>query len=139
MITIKYNRYIFFDKKTVGSARRLVRRYGVRYNSYAGEVLQRIYHFYFGNATDIKKEYKKYYKKEFEDFDKYLEYHMGVKDDVRRKLKKNNVYYVNIDEKGEHIDDSFSYEEELKDQFWNLVGGLADENSSGVCYEQFFN
>ena len=62
MKTIKYNRSIFFEKKTVGSPRKLTRAYGVKYNSYAGEVLRRIHHYFFGDSIDLEKEYRKYYE-----------------------------------------------------------------------------
>lgn len=134
-----FKKYIFFDRKTVGSARKLVFRYGVKYKSYAGEVLQRIYHFYFGDAMDIMKEYRRYYKKEYNDFDKYLECHFGIPKDMRDKFVCNKVVYVNLDYKGDHIGDSFYYDDELKNQFWSLVGGLENEDTNGICYEQFFD
>lgn len=138
MKTIRYDSYVFYDKKTVGSVRRLLRKYGIKYRSYAGEVVQRVFHFYFGDAIDLKKEYQTYYIKEYGEFDKYLECHLGIPQYVRKNFKGTKVYYVNLDDKGEHIGDSF-YEDDLKDQFWNLVGGLHYENSSGLRYEQFLD
>ena len=37
MKTIKYNNFIFFEKKTVGSKRKVVKVFGVKYRSYAGD------------------------------------------------------------------------------------------------------
>ena len=65
--TVKYDNFIFYEKKVVGSVSRLIRRYGVKRKSYAGEVLERIYYYYFGDAVNIKKEYKKFYKNELND------------------------------------------------------------------------
>lgn len=140
MKTVKYGNYIFFDKKSVGSVSRLIHRYGVKRKSYAGEVLERIYYYYFGDAVNIKKEYKKFYKNEFDNVDMFLECHMGIPERVRRKLSAKRILFVNLDGKGQHIGDSFYYDDDgLKEQFWNMVGGVENENSSRLRYEQFFN
>ena len=140
MKTVKYGNYIFFDKKSVCSVSRLIRRYGVKRKSYAGEVLERIYYYYFGDAVNIKKEYKKFYKNEFDNVDMFLECHMGIPERVRRKLSAKRILFVNLDGKGQHIGDSFYYDDDgLKEQFWNMVGGLENENSSRLRYEQFFD
>ena len=140
MKTVRYNRFIFFDKKTVGSVRKLVRRLGIRYKSYAGEVIQRIYYFYFGDAIDLRNDFKRFYKKEFKDIDEYLECHLGIPKKIRKQFIGNRVFYVNLDEKGEDLDDFFDYDDdELERAFWDLLGGLEIENSSGIRYEQFFD
>ena len=139
MKTIKYARYIFFNKRTVGSFHKLAHRYGIKEKSYAGDVLHRIYHFYFGDAIDMKKEYRKYYKKEFPDFDKYLECHLNIPENIRCNFVDHSVFYVNLDDKGEDLSYSFSDSDVLKNQFWNMIGGLEDENPSGIRYEQFFD
>ncbi len=139
MKTIRYDRYIFFDKKTIGSVRKLTRQFGVRYNSFAGEVIQRIYHFYFGDAINLNKEYKRFYKNEFEDVDKYVACRLGIPKEVRKRLIGNRIFYVNLDEKGEDLDNSFDYDDELKNTFWDLLGGLENEDSSRIRYEQFFD
>lgn len=134
-----YGSYVFYDKKTVGSVRGLIKKYGIRYNSYAGEVIQRVFHYYFGDAINLKKEYRKYYMKEYAEFDKYLECHLGIPLNIRKTFSGTKVYYVDLDDKGDKIGDSFFYEENLKEQFWNLVGGLQNENSRRLCDEQFFD
>lgn len=140
MKTVKYGNYIFFDKKSVGSVGRLIRRYGVKRKSYAGEVLERIYYYYFGDAVNIKKEYKKFYKNEFDNLDMFLECHMGIPERVRRKLSAKRILFVNLDGNGQHMADSFYYDDDgLKEQFWNMVGGVENENSSRLRYEQFFD
>ncbi len=139
MKTIRYDRFVFFDKKNVCSAHKLARIYGVECDSYAGDVLHRIHHFFFGDATDLRKEYRRFYKNEFDDVDQFLECHLNIPENVRRRLIGHSISYVNLDEKGEDLSDSFSYDDELKSQFWNLMGGIDDENPSGIRYEQFFD
>lgn len=139
MKTIKYGDYVFFDRKVVGSVCKLIRKYGVKKRSYAGEVLQRVYHYCFGDAVNLEKEYKKYYRAEYDNVDQYLECHLGVPKSVRDRLSSNKIFYVNLSDKGEHIGDSFLYDDGLKEQFWNMVGGVENENPSGLHYEQFFD
>ncbi len=140
MKTVKYGDYIFFEKKIVGSVRRLIRRYGVKRKSYAGDVLERLYYYYFGDAVDIKKEYKRFYKNEFDNIDMYLECHMCIPERVRGKLSAKKILCVNLEGKGQHIGDSFYYDDDgLKELFWNMVGGVENENSSGLRYKQFFD
>lgn len=138
MKTIIYNKMVLFEKRSVLSLKNLLKKYGVRGNSYAGEVLKRIYQYYFGDAVDMFKEYKKYYKNEFKTFDSYLECHLGLPEELRKKLEFRKIFYVNLDGKGEHIGDSFSYDDELKYQFWEIAGGIEYEDKNWVCDEQFF-
>ena len=139
MKTIRYGSYVFYDPKTVGSVRKMVRRFGVKYKSYAGEVLQRIFHFYFGDAINLQKEYRKYYEKEYIEFEDYLECHFGIPKRIIGIISSANAFYVNLAYKGDHIGDSFYYEDDLKELFWNMVGGIQNENSNGLCNEQLFN
>lgn len=139
MKTVKYGNYIFFEKRVVGSPRKLIRRYGVKHKSYAGEVLERIYYYFFGDAVDINKEYKKFYKKEYDSLDMYLECHLGIPERVRHKISTKKLLCVDLDSKGQRIGDSFYYDDGLREQFWDMVGGIENENSSRLCYEQFFD
>ena len=138
MKTIRYDDYIFFDKKSVGSVRKLVRAYGLKYNSYAGEVVRRVFHYFFGDATRLLKEYKKYYKKEYDNLDMFLECHMGIPEGVRSRFVGHNIFYVNLEDKGDRIGEAFN-DKELQQKFWDMVGGIEREDSNGIRYEQFFN
>lgn len=138
MKTIIYKRKVFFNKKDVCSIGIILKKYGVKGNSYAGNVLKRIYHYYFGDSVNLYKEYKKYYKKEFKTYDNYLECHLGLPDELRRKIVYRKIFYVNLEGKGEHIGDSFLYDDELKEQFWEFAGGIEYENQNWLCNEQFF-
>lgn len=138
MKTVQYGDYIFFERKVVGSVRNLISRYGVKSNSYAGEVIKSLYYYYFGDAVCVNKEYIKFYKNEFLDLDTYLECHMGIPKNVRSRLLTKKLLYVNLNNKGSRMGNSF-YDTDLIDQFWDMVGGKENENTSGLHYEQFLN
>lgn len=118
--------------------RKLIKKYGVKYNSYAGQVLKRIYQYYFGNSINLRQDYRKYYRKEYESFNDYLECHLGFPKEVINRMEGEKFLCVNLDGKGERAGESFSYEDELKKQFWEMVGGADSENQSRLRDEQFF-
>lgn len=61
--------------------------------SYFGQVIARIYDFYFKNAKLLKKDFKKYYKKEFASFDEYLNKKHNLFNNEIEKLKPNIAYF----------------------------------------------
>lgn len=69
---LKFNNYLFFNLYEVGTKARLLNLYKVKKNSYAGEVIGRIYDLYFGNPINYRKEFRRYYKKEFDNCEQYL-------------------------------------------------------------------
>lgn len=128
MQSIRVNTYIFFDKKVVGSRRSLQKKFGLKGRSYAGNIMRRIYHYYFENAINVKREYKKFYKKEFPQYIDYLVCHFNISNQLADKISKSKLYYSDLEWKSDHINYSFSYDEKLSDLFWNSVGGYCNEN-----------
>lgn len=135
MKTIKYNNYLFFDKKVIGNAKQLMKKFGIKRNSYAGEVVKRLFSYCFEDAVKIKKEYNKYYKKEFGNYKDYLECHFEIPQTLIEKICEKNVCYVNLEEKGDRIGELFWDNDELKSEFWDLLGGLEHENKNRLHYE----
>lgn len=127
-MNLKFDRYLFFNKDEVGSLRKLLKVYGVKKRSYAGKVVSRIYESYFGNPINIKKEFSKYYKKEFKTCEQYLICRFNMSESLARKICNEKRYYVNLDWKGDQIGYSFSYDDELSNQFWRFVGGIEYED-----------
>lgn len=127
-MNLKFNGFLFFNKNEVGSKSILLKKYGVKKNSYAGNVLARIYDQYFGNSIEIKKEYKRYYKKEFRDYVQYLVCRFNMPETLAIKISEEKKYYVNLNWKEEQPGSRFSYDDDLRKQFWDFVGGLEDES-----------
>ena len=57
---------LFFIKKHIPTRRKLLRKLGVRRNTYAGKVISRLYSYYFSGSINLQKEYRKYYYEEFD-------------------------------------------------------------------------
>lgn len=127
-MNLKFNDYLFFNKSEVGTKRTLLKKYKVRKNSYAGNVLSRVYDSYFGSATNLQKEFSRYYKKEFGTCKQYLICRFNMPEELAQKVCSEKKYYVDLSWKGEQIGYSFSYDEELKAQFWDFVGGIENED-----------
>lgn len=125
---LKFNNYLFFNLYEVGTKARLLNLYKVKKNSYAGEVIGRIYDLYFGNPINYRKEFRRYYKKEFDNCEQYLVCRFNMSEELARKVCRNKKYYVDLEWKGDQVGYYFSYDDELKNQFWGFVGGLEYED-----------
>lgn len=125
---LKFNNYLFFNLYEVGTKARLLNLYKVKKNSYAGEVIGRIYDLYFGNPINYRKEFRRYYKKEFDNCEQYLVCRFNMSEELARKVCRNKKYYVDLEWKGDQVGVYFSYDDELKNQFWGFVGGLEYED-----------
>lgn len=76
--------YLFFVKERRHSLRGAYEYFGVRDGSYLGSVVERIYDYYCKGAVNLFREYRRYYKNEFENYTVFLE-------------KKYNLYPEDID------------------------------------------
>lgn len=127
-MNLKFNNFLFFNKCEVGTKNKLLVLYGVKRNSYAGRVVARIYDTYFGNPIDIKREFKKYYKKEFKSFEQYLVCRFNMPEELAKRIAAEKKYYVDLEWQEDQPGLTFSYDDELKIQFWKFVGGLIYED-----------
>lgn len=127
-MNVKFNKFLFFNKNEVGTKNKLLMLYGVKKNSYAGRVVARIYDTYFGNPVDIKREFKEYYKKEFKSFEQYLVCRFNMPEELAKRIADEKKYYVDLEWQEDQPGLTFSYDDELKNQFWKFVGGLAYED-----------
>jgi len=89
------NEKIYFIK-TKGLNKSAFRKYlGVRRKTYMDNVMVRLFSYYYSNATSLKKEYRKYYKKEFATFEEFLsQKHNLTPNEIERLLE--NAYYKDL-------------------------------------------
>ena len=66
---------------------------GVKEKSYIGRIISRIHDYYFKNEQLLKKEFKKYYSKEFGSFENYLDKKHNLFDEEIEKLDYKLAYY----------------------------------------------
>jgi len=85
--------YIFYNKNSIFKKSYFFNILGVISKSYIGSIISRIYDYYFINSRSLNKEYRKYYRKEFNTFEDYLNKKHNLFKYEIDKLNNKNVYY----------------------------------------------
>ena len=91
----KYEGRIYFDKRKLPGKGTVLRRIGVRKGSFAGGMVSRMYDYYFSGATVFRKEYKKYYSKEFDTLADFIEQKYDIERSDARKYAEGNYAMKN--------------------------------------------
>ena len=135
---IVYNEYgiIYFPKKKIPRKYFVLKKIGVKKNTFAGNTISRMYDYYFKDAINFKKEYKKYYRKEFASVIIFIEEHFNMDHDRAVKLANGNysIKYCTSQSIERNIE-TLNYDEKLKKSFSDAIGGIADEDPDGIYYE----
>ena len=84
----------------------------------------------------LKKEYRKYYRKEFCSVEKFIEEHFNIELDDAKKLAEGNYSMKECSRCSvERNIETLNYDESFKKAFSKAVGGLEDEDQDGIYYE----
>ena len=89
---------IFFNKNYKMSKRNFIKKFKVKRRTYFYDLYSRLYDFIIGGSTNLYKEYRKYYKKEYKNYNKFLMERFNMNDDLLKKFNNKKSYY-----KKEHI------------------------------------
>lgn len=109
---------------------------GVKKNTFAGNMVSRIYDYYFDGAVDFKKEYQRYYRKEFDSVEEFIEEHFNIENEAAIKLAKDDYSIKDCSYRSiERNTETLNYDESFKKAFSRVVGGLEDEDQDGIYYE----
>ena len=94
------------------------------------------YDYYFQGAINLKKEYRKYYRKEFCSVEKFIEEHFNIELDDAKKLAEGNYSMKECSRCSvERNIETLNYDESFKKAFSKAIGGLEDEDQDGIYYE----
>lgn len=129
------NKYCFFKKQEIGNAEKFQKFLGVRKSSYAGDVASRLYFQYFGNSTNIRKYYNKYYKSEFNSIQDFLECKFNITKDDAQKIAAGDYWFSSFENKYDDVKYSLDFDESLVGIFEKYVGGIRNENKNRICYK----
>lgn len=126
---------IFFPVDCLPKKRNVLKMLGVKKGTFAGNMVSRMYDYYFAGAIDFKKEYHRYYRFEFSSLEEYIEERFNV--DVERGKKYAAGHYCMKDctRSIERNIESLNYDKNFKSKFSEAVGGIDDEDSDGIYYE----
>lgn len=127
---------IYFRSKDIPRKSRVLKKLGVKKNTFAGNIVSRVYDYYFKGALRFRKEYRRYYRKEFRSLKIYIEEHFNLGHDEAIKLAADNYsmkdcsnFYIERDI------DTLNYDESFKKVISEALGGLKDEDQVGIYYE----
>ena len=106
---------IYFNKSFYLKKSYFYKFFGVKSKSYMGQIISRINDYYFKNSCQLKKDYIKYYKKEYSSFNDYLD-------------KKHNLFQHEIGELNYHT--AFFSEKHFAERFKSseLLSYIYDDN-----------
>lgn len=132
----KINGINYFRQKDIPGKKRVMKSLGVKKNTFAGNMISRIYDYYFQGAIKFRKEYRKYYRKEFCTIEKFIEEHFNIECEDAKKLADGNYSMKECSRRSvERNIETLNYDEDFKKAFSQAVGGLEDEDQDGVYYE----
>ncbi len=109
---------------------------GVKKKTFAGNMISRVYDYYFQGAINFRKEYKKYYRREFCSLHKFIEERFNIEYNEAKKLADGNYSMKDCSRRSiERNIETLNYDENFKRAFSKAVGGLKDEDQDGFYYE----
>ena len=132
----KVNGRIYFRQKDIPPKEKVMKTLGVKKKKYAGNMISRMYDYYFQGAINFRREYRKYYRKEFCSLEKFIEEHFNIECDDAKKLAEGNYSMKECSRRSiERNIETLNYDEYIKNAFSKAVGGLEDEDQDGIYYE----
>lgn len=127
---------IYFRQKNIPSKNKIMKTLGVKKKTFAGNMISRLYDHYFKGAINFKKEYRKYYRKEFSSVAKFIEEHFNIEYEHAKILAEGDYSMKDcLHNSIERNIDVLNYDEHFKDVFSKAIGGLEDEDQDGIYYE----
>lgn len=117
---------IFFQESKLPSKFQIIKKLGVRQNSYAGNLVSRVYDYYFYGALNFKREYQLYYQKEFSSLERFIEEHFNIGYDKAITLAEGNYSMKEYSSKSfDKNIEIMNYDKEFKCAFVAAIEGEA--------------
>lgn len=131
----KSNGIIFFPIDKIPRKKAVMKTLGVREKTFAGDMISRMYDYYFKGAVEYKKEYRKYYSKEFDSLEDYIEEHYNIDRERARIYARDHYAMKECSRRSiERNVVTLNYDEGFKKLFAEAVGGIEDEDPDGFYY-----
>lgn len=125
----------YFRKKDISRKKKVMKKLGVKKNTFAGDMVSRMYDYYFQGAVNFRREYRKYYRKEFSSLEKFIEEHYNIETDAAKMLVAGDYSMKECSRRSiERNIETLNYDESFKKAFSEAVGGLEDEDQDGIYY-----
>ncbi len=128
--------FIFFPIDKIPRKRIVMKTLGVRKKTFAGDMISRMYDYYFDGAVDFKKEYKRFYSKEFDSLEDFIEEHYNIEREKAKIYASGHYAMKNCDRRSlDRNVETLNYDEDFKMLFAEAIGGIEDEDPDGFYYE----
>lgn len=135
-VGIKKEGILYFDNSKLPCKWIVMHRMGVKSKSFAGNMVSRLYDYYFAGAVDFYKEYCNFYSKEYESIMEYMEQHYNIshKDAEIMAIGSYSMKRCTRDSIERNIE-TLNDDAAFKEAFSVAVGGLIDEDQDRIYYE----
>jgi len=120
---------IFLRRKDIPRKSQVMKKLGVKKNTFAGNMISRVYDYYFDGVLNLRKEYRTYYRKEFSSVEEFIEEHFNIEHNEAIKLAADDYSIKGYSYRSiESNIETLNFDESFKKAFSEAVGGLADED-----------
>jgi Predicted ferric reductase len=120
---------VFFREKFIPRKSQVMKKLGVKKNTYAGNLISRVYDYYFNGALNFRNEYRKYYRKEFRSVEKFIEEHFNIEHNEAKRLAADDYSMKDsLYRSVERNIETLNYDQYLKNAISEAIGGLEYEN-----------
>ncbi len=127
---------IFFPVDQIPKKNRVLKTLGVKKHTFAGNIIERVYDYYFAGAVDFNKDYRRYYRHEFSSLQQYIEERYNIAPELAKKYAGGHYCMNECSRRTiERNIETLNYDEQFKRKFSEAVGGIEDEDSDGIYYE----
>lgn len=127
---------LYFDNSRLPCKWTVMHRMKVRSKSFAGNMVARMYDYYFSGAVNFNKEFHKYYNKEYESITEYMEQHYNISHEDAQIMAAGSYSMKNCTQQSiERNIETLNYDSALKNAFYKAVGGINDEDQDRIYYE----
>lgn len=127
---------IYFPIEKIPKKAEVIKSLGVRENTFAGNVIGRLYDYYFDGAIVFEKEYMLYYAKEYDTLAQFIEEHYNIEPEKAEKYAKGHYAMKECSSRSiERNIENLDYDEDIKRMFSEAVGGIMDEDPDGIYYK----
>ena len=120
---VKYGDLVFFNKNNRMKKKNFKNLFKVKKKTYFYNLYSRLYDFLIGGDTNLYKEFKKYYNKEYKSFEEFLIERYNMDEELLKKFKNRKSYYKKFDTMCDQVVHSLAQDEEIEEIINKFMGG----------------
>lgn len=119
---------IYYIKDSKKSENSFFKYFGVKKNTYIGQVFQRLFYVYCKHSINLFWEYNKYYKYEFKTFEEYLYNKHNLANKEIEIFRNKNSFYKEYSKVADRVNHDLLFDETIKEQLYEFLGGVVYED-----------